>query len=154
MPKRTSVKDNDAMARFLDFANPMIVKTPDGQEYLRRYFILETKWLRIYLHRIGSSDADPCMHDHPWWFLSIILRGGYTEHTPHGVFNRRPGQFIYHPVGWLHRVELSKPAWTILIGGPVKRVWGFMTPSGWQSFEDRHRSQEAAGTVPPQNSVS
>ena len=137
------------MPRILDFANPLIVRTPDGQEYLRRYFILETKWLRIYLHRIGGSDVDPCMHDHPWSFVSIILRGGYLEHTPHGVFNRRPGGITYYPQGWLHRLELSGPAWTILIGGAVKRMWGFMTPTGWQSYEDYDRSKAAALAAKP-----
>lgn len=127
----------------------MISRTPDGQEYLRRYFILESKWLRIYLHRIGASDADPCMHDHPWWFVSIILRGGYLEHTPRGILRRRPGNVAYHPLGWLHRLELSAPAWTLLIGGPVERQWGFMTPSGWQSFEDYNRSKQDAEAAKP-----
>ncbi len=70
-----TLKNAKDMPRILDFANPMIVKQPDGQEYLRRYFILETKWLRIYLHRIGGSDVEPHMHDHPWRFVSIILVG-------------------------------------------------------------------------------
>ncbi len=127
----------------------MIVKTTHSQEYLCRYFILKTKWQRIYLHRIESSDAGPCMHNHPWWFLSIILRGGCTEHVPHDIFNRRPGQFTYLPVGILHHQELSKPAWSILIGGPVTRAWGFMTPSGWRLFERHNKSQKTAVTVAP-----
>jgi hypothetical protein len=132
------------MPRILDFANPLIVRNPDGQEYLRRYFLLETKWLRVYLHRIGGSDVEPCMHDHPWRFVSFILRGGYIEHTPDGVFKRRAGNMTYYPDGWLHRLELTKPAWTLLIGGKDKRVWGFMTPTGWKSFEDYNRDKETA----------
>jgi hypothetical protein len=132
------------MIKFLDFKNPMISTTPDGREYLRRYFIFEALWFRIYLHKISLSDADPCMHDHPWRFVSIILRGGYTEHTPKGTFKRRPGRAIYHPVPWLHRLELKKPAWTILIGGKVKREWGFMTPSGWQSFQEYNKKKDEA----------
>jgi hypothetical protein len=131
------------MNRFFDFKNPMISTTPEGAEYLRRYFIVETDWFRIYLHKISLSDADPCMHDHPWRFISIILRGGYREHTPHGTFDRKPGRILYHGIPWLHRLELSKPAWTIVIGGAVKRVWGFMTPTGWEPFEEYIRKRQA-----------
>jgi hypothetical protein len=134
------------MFKFLDFKNPMISTTPEGEEYLRRYFIAETKWFRIYLHKISRSDADPCMHDHPWRFISIILRGGYREHTPMGSFDRKPGQVLYNPIPWLHRLELHKPAWTIVIAGKVKRVWGFMTPTGWEPFDvyNQKRQMEAA----------
>jgi hypothetical protein len=130
------------MPKFLDFKNPMISTTPDGREYLRRYFIYESPRFRVYLHKISLSDADPCMHDHPWRFLSIILRGGYREHTPKGVFDRKPGRIIYHPLVWLHRLELKKPAWTILIGGAVKREWGFMTPTGWVHFQEYARQRQ------------
>jgi len=131
------------MIKFLDFKNPMISTTPDGEEYLRRYFIFEHEKFRIYLHKISRSDADPCMHDHPWRFVSIILRGGYLEHTPKGSFRRKVGRIIYHPIPWLHRLELVKPAWTILIGGSVKRMWGFMTPTGWEPFEEYNRKRQA-----------
>jgi len=130
------------MIKFLDFKNPLISTTPDGEEYLRRYFIYESVRFRIYLHKISRSDADPCMHDHPWRFISIILRGGYREHTPKGVFDRKPGRIIYHPLVWLHRLELKKPAWTIMIGGAVRRDWGFMTPAGWEHFEVYNRKKQ------------
>ena len=51
----------------------------DGQPYLRRYYILKTRWFRIYLHEILRSDEDRDCHDHPWNFTSIILKGGYWE---------------------------------------------------------------------------
>jgi len=130
------------MIKFLDFLNPMISRTPDGEEYLRRYFIFESERFRIYLHKISLSDADPCMHDHPWWFVTFILRGGYIEHTPKGTFERKPGQVRYNPIPWLHRLELKKPAWTLLIGGRVKRTWGFMTPNGWMPFDEYNKQRE------------
>lgn len=135
------------MIKFLQFSDPSISRTPEGEEYLRRYHIFESKWFRIYLHKISLSDADPCMHDHPWWFISFILRGGYTEHTPKGTFQRRPGNVLYNPIPWLHRLELKKPAWTLLIGGPVSRVWGFMTPNGWMPFDEYNKQKDLAATA-------
>ena len=29
---------------------------------------------------------DPIMHNHPWAFFTVILKGGYWEHTP--VFDK------------------------------------------------------------------
>jgi hypothetical protein len=58
-----------------------IVKTVDGQEqlYLRRYYIAETRWGNIFLHNICRSDDDPDPHDHPWNFLTIVLKGSYYD---------------------------------------------------------------------------
>lgn len=58
-----------------------IIKRDDGKPYLIRYRIFSSRWLKIRLHHILLSDYD-CVHDHPWDFISIILKGGYWEHTP------------------------------------------------------------------------
>lgn len=47
--------------------------------YLRRYYIVKSKYFNIFLHNIQRSDDDPDPHDHPWSFLSLILKGGYTD---------------------------------------------------------------------------
>lgn len=58
-----------------------IVKTVDGVQtlYLRRYYLLETRWGNIFLHNICRSDDDPDPHDHPWNFLTVLLRGSYID---------------------------------------------------------------------------
>ena len=51
-----------------------------------------TPWRRIkgwfgfvlpsaYLHCFIRSDDDRALHDHPWFWCSILLRGRYVEHT-------------------------------------------------------------------------
>lgn len=50
----------------------------DGSVYLVRYTLLRLPFLRIRLHHILLSDTE-CCHDHPWNFISIILRGRYKE---------------------------------------------------------------------------
>lgn len=55
----------------------------NGKPYLFRYFIWkpENKNLgRIYLHNIVQSDDSRALHDHPWRFTSLILKGGYWEY--------------------------------------------------------------------------
>src|SRR5690606_17597095 len=42
----------------------------------------------VLLHRIDGPDPGLDLHDHPWPFVSIVLRGGYTEEacdTRHAV---------------------------------------------------------------------
>lgn len=122
--------------------NPMTVKTPEGEPYLKRYYLLRTRWMEIYIHHLFRSDPDTDMHDHPWWFISLILWGGYIEHMPHGSFKRRAPALLYRPIGSPHRLELSRPAWTFVIVGPVRRTWGFVTSKGWVSHTE-HRMQHA-----------
>jgi hypothetical protein len=35
----------------------------------------------VYLHKIVRSDDDRALHDHPWYWLSVMLRGRYAEVT-------------------------------------------------------------------------
>lgn len=112
--------------------NPMVVKTPEGLPYLKRWFILRTKWVQVYVHNICRSDPDSDMHDHPWSFISVILWGGYLEHTPEGSFQRSAPQILYRPAGSPHRLELNRGAWTFIVVGRERREWGFVTPRGWE----------------------
>jgi hypothetical protein len=61
-------------------AKKQIIRSDDGQPYLIRWAI-NTPLLGIKLHHILRSDEDRDLHDHPWSFLSVILWGGYWEHT-------------------------------------------------------------------------
>jgi hypothetical protein len=47
--------------------------------YLRRWYLFKSKRFNIMLHNIKRSDDDPDPHDHPWGFVSIILKNGYLD---------------------------------------------------------------------------
>lgn len=97
--------------------------------YMRRWRFLNTPWFGIRLHHIIRSDYDRELHDHPFTFLSIILRGGYTEFRPtHDMKDvvvggfllgrstlpetterwHGPLSFIFRRAEDLHRLELKK----------------------------------------------
>src|SRR5690349_9648268 len=111
---------------------PMTVLTPDGDRYLKRYYLLRTRWLELYVHHLFRTDPDADMHDHPWWYISLIFWGGYIEQTPAGRFKRSAPRLLIRPAPSPHRLELARPAWTLVMTGPVRRTWGFITPQGWQ----------------------
>src|SRR3954452_12681330 len=50
----------------------------DGN-YLTRWRIVQTPWFGVFLHRFDGPDPRPTLHDHPWNFVSFVVRGGYTE---------------------------------------------------------------------------
>ena len=123
--------------------------------YLKRWYIFPPKakyGLNVYLHQILKSDDDRALHDHPWWNISIVLKGGYVEHLPGGVSKwRGPGSIIFRKATAAHRLQLSErnvindagayskiiPCWSIFITGKWQRVWGFHCPQGfigWRPF--------------------
>lgn len=107
--------------------------------YLRRWWVVRTRLLCIYVHQFLRSDDDRALHDHPWANLSILLRGSYTEHTiaAGGIEQRAiriAGDWKLRRSGRMaHRIELHDgPCWTLFITGPRYREWGFHCPQeGW-----------------------
>ncbi|AQT78287.1 hypothetical protein B1R94_02120 [Mycolicibacterium litorale] len=78
----------------------------DDPYLLRWHLIPRNPVLNIYLHKFLRSDDDRALHDHPWWFVSLILRGQYDEITDAGTKRRRAGSIAYRPATWRHRVAL------------------------------------------------
>ncbi len=96
----------------------------------------------LYLHEFRRSDNDRCFHDHPWNFLTLIVRGGYVEHMPTGNFWRRPGRILWRRAEHRHWVELAPGtvSWTLVLRFRRRRVWGFWTKGGfvpWNSYDCR-----------------
>ena len=119
--------------------------------YLSRLYIIETPYFGIFLHAIYRKDHDRALHDHPWNFTSIILRGGYDEWwlgpprthpnnaVPRGCPQRsfhqmRRGEF--HRIASLHRI----PTWTLVFAGRRRGEWGYLTPDGWVESHEYHAS--------------
>lgn len=134
-----------------------------GEDYLHRYylFLKDRKWFpfNVTLHKIVKSD-DPIFHDHPWPFMTIVLKGGYWEHTP--IFDndgtklaefqtwRGPGSIIMRKANEFHWLELDDnagPASTLFFMGPQQRDWGFLVDKTkkksqwiqWQYYLDHYK---------------
>ncbi len=105
--------------------------------YLKRWQI-ETRWFSIKLHKFLRSDEDEDQHDHPWDFITFILKGGYWEEMPDkSQVWRKPFTIHYREATHKHRVILgTKPSWSLVVTGPRIRSWGFHTPQGWVYWKD------------------
>jgi len=122
-----------------------------GADYMHRYylFLKDRHWFpfNVTLHKIVRSD-DPVFHDHPWPYMTIILKGGYWEHTPwyvNGIICgeykrwRGPGSIIMKGSKALHWLEVDPevgPATTLFFMGPQVREWGFVVKDKWIQHEE------------------
>lgn len=123
---------------------------PDGTRdfYMLRY-VFRTRWFSVRLHKIVRSDEDPHMHDHPFGFWSLLLSDSYTEHTPSGVRTWPRWSLVRRRATDLHRLELHRPVWTLVVAGPKTRAWGFDVDGTWVFWKDylQRRNAERGGLL-------
>lgn len=143
-------------------SHPMDFRIPPDTSvaaYMDRWWRVPRNWAtNCYFHIVRRSDDDRALHDHPWWSFSIVLEGGYYEHTiaEGGIHHREwfgPGRMKFRWTGRkAHRLELQtavvhqpghgvpylqeSPARTIFITGPVLRRWGFHDTRQWVDAYD------------------
>lgn len=147
----------------------LTLRRADGEIYLNRWGI-GWRTFGIYLHRMDAPDPGLDLHDHPWWFASIVIKGGYTEERAdirnapgfsgladlfdtarRGVEqHRRRFSVRTMRLDECHRIiGLDRsPTWTIVIRGPIRRRWGFYEPTGWVHHRNgltKRRPLEAVG---------
>lgn len=111
----------------LECAEHQDIKGECSEEWgdlMTRYHVIHTSLFRIYIHKIYRSDV-AVFHDHARRYLTVILRGGYVEHTPTGSRKYRPGSILYRGLNSKHWLELERPAMTIFIAWGRGREWGF-----------------------------
>lgn len=118
-------------------APDFIIGGDDNPYMLRWWVIPRNAWFNVYLHRITRDDDDRALHDHPYFNVSIILRGAYREVMPNGSRILRPGRIVFRQAEALHRLQVVEgPVWTLFITGRRVREWGFACPKGWVHWKD------------------
>jgi hypothetical protein len=129
----------------------IIMDRLDNEPYLERYYVFlkDRTWFpfNIFLHKFLKSDPD-VVHDHPWHYATLILKGGYWEWIPQFDKNgtriceiakwRRPGHFRVCHAHSLHRIEIDPniETWTLFMPMWKKREWGFLTHRGWMPHNE------------------
>lgn len=132
----------DRLIAVADRRPPNFVIGEPGNPYLLRWYILpRNRLFNVYLHCFMRSDDDRALHDHPWFNLSILLRGAYVEEALRADGGRlrtpRSAGAIKARSPWAaHRIEVDAPAWTLFITGPKLREWGFHCPAGWRRWTE------------------
>lgn len=146
---------SDFFLRIAKRRAPDFIIGDPANPYLRRWWVIpRNRWFNVYLHHFLRDDDDRALHDHPWHWCSILLRGGYVEHTIdaggiHRRTERQAPSVKFSRASRAHRVELQRgrsaiggpreifDCWTLFITGPVFRTWGFHCPErGWVPWQE------------------
>lgn len=86
----------------------------------------ETPWFSVRLHHWLGPDDDRNKHDHPWDFVTFVLKGGYLDSSPAGDEHLRAPAVKYRSAEHQHTVFPDPGGcWTIIVTGPKIRKWGF-----------------------------
>jgi len=86
---------------------------------------IETPWFSCRLHHWLGPDDDRAYHDHPWNFVTFVLRGSYCDMFPDGCEVLRAPAVRYRSALHRHTVIPNPTAWTVVLTGPKIRPWGF-----------------------------
>jgi hypothetical protein len=128
----------------------IVMDRQSDEPYIERYYLFlkdrDRFPFNVFLHKFLKGDPDD-VHDHPWPYATLILKGGYYEWLPQFDSKgnkiaemcvwRGPGSFRVCRANSYHRIELdpSVTAWTLFMPGPKKRDWGFLVNNKWIQHE-------------------
>lgn len=123
--------------------NERFIVGKPGNPMLERWRLVQTPWFGLYVHFIYREDLDREPHDHPWWFGSLVLRGGYDEelHADKARYPSRAPVTVTHgrwsrhgfPLADAHRITKVRPGTvTLVLVGHKQRIWGFYQDFGGQ----------------------
>lgn len=138
----------------------------DGTPYLKRWRIFQCPAFGFYLHHIVTVDQRD-LHDHPYPFASLILKGGYVEAYAESTgtvltsFLNQPDAAVLTQIGSVVEYRQHNPGtfnvihersahrilshhdgdtWSLMFVGPRVQKWGFWTKEGfvpWDEYEDK-----------------
>lgn len=97
--------------------------------YFKLWAIIFKKWSARLHHWLGDDDhRHP--HNHPYWFFTFVLWGGYEDWSyvdgETRVERLRRFDWRFRPANHMHQVLNVEPnTWTFLITGPAMFRWGF-----------------------------
>ena len=150
------VRDDDTVewARRKGLRRRLTLRRSDGRIYLSRWGVAHDRLGGVFLHRMDAPDPGLDLHDHPWWFASIVVWGGYhelraetriaSEYAKSAGWNpgasrrgveveRRPGTIRTLRLDECHTITglRRRCSWTLIVRGPRRRGWGFYLPGGF-----------------------
>lgn len=111
--------------------------------YMERRTVLRLGRLHVRLHRLLSADRTPFLHTHPFSYVSVILRGGYTEQQDERFITYSAGHVLARRSSVYHRLESVRPGTLTLFITWERgdRAWNLQKPARmakppeWRNYE-------------------
>jgi hypothetical protein len=99
--------DEKAAARFAKRWNFIPMRFSPGAGFIDLLQFFATPALTVQLHYIKRPDPTYLYHDHPWSFLSLIVKGSYTEKIMRDPYDTNSYEVKHRPRFSLHRMKNS-----------------------------------------------
>ncbi len=139
-----------------------LITRPDGTIYLTRNGV-RTPFGGVYVHKMTGPDDRSVPHDHPWPFISLIIKGGYDERRINKMDTHAPLRLRRHRrwhINIMRRDDahyicrlLENPTWTVVLFGKRRRTWGFWEKGEtegqwtWTEFDKTHWEADRVALV-------
>lgn len=155
--KRSSIDESGNVHRIskrVRLTNGQIIGD-DNCPFLKRWVLIHDKGWAVRLHYFYPNHIDAVAHDHPFWFLTLVIKGTYVDHSLHNEIFRmdqlRRGSIRFRSANHAHKTETDeRGAWTLMINGPKIRKWGFLPKVAgkfqwipWTKFTDEGQQRAA-----------
>lgn len=130
--------------------------TDVDSKYITRLHLIKTPWFSVCVHWLNTPDPEPYLHNHPVTFLSLILRGQYSEWRGCRASTGRTGYrtvahrwYNFVRANDFHRIiDVAPGTVTLAFMGPKVQEWGFRTPHGHVSWKDYYAEQRRQKSLP------
>lgn len=111
-----------------------------GELHFRRWGI-DAFIFGIYIHQIYKADEDKHLHDHPWDYISICLKGSFMEECVKKVNIIKPGNVIIRKANSFHKIKdmITPAVTTLFMTGPRRRKWGYDVNDKWVEGSIYHK---------------
>jgi hypothetical protein len=94
---------------------------------------------------------DKHLHSHPWYYVSVILSGGYREqridkegNISFRIYSR--GSILKRTHKMYHKIKLIKPVWSLVFVGSKRYPWGYLVND---SFVEHEKYRELKNAISP-----
>lgn len=135
------------MKSLLRFAPRLSAVVIDGELYMERWHLVPGNWFRKHIfdlrvHHILLPDAGRHVHDHPFDFATLTMKGAYVEMMQDGrLLTHRRGTLRFRQADVAHTIPVvtNDGVWTLVLTGPFRRQWGFYVDGVWTHHSDYHQ---------------
>lgn len=129
------------------------VGNPDCPVMIRS--VLAVCGFSVRHHHFPPNHIDEHYHDHPWPFVTLVLRGSYTDLQPSGVKDTlRPGSLRWRAAGHIHRTQTADQGCTTLVfTGRARSDWGFWVDGRYFAWRTYRRLFRPPACAPSQADV-
>jgi hypothetical protein len=110
------------------------IRSKSGDLHFTRFAIIEIRNLfSFYIHRIYIHDKDLNLHNHPWNFAGLVLKGSYEEKTKEGLVTKEVGSLYTGDRSFFHKINriINGPVTTLFLVWGKYKEWGYETNEGF-----------------------